>query len=507
MNKNAKGKSSNATQAHAAKSEIPHPKAPWKRFVVLLAVFVLAVVIWFIPPPSGVQPRAWHLLAIFVATIVGIITKPLPMGAIALFGIAATVLSGTLTINQALSGFGNSTIWLIVVAFFISRGFIKTGLGSRIAYLFMAALGKKTLGLSYGLIATDLVLSPAIPSNTARSGGIVFPLVLASAKAYGSEPDDGTARKIGAFLMQAAFQGNVVTSAMFMTAMAANPLAAKLAAGMHIDVSWGAWALAAAVPGVTSLVVIPLILYKVYPPEIKETPGASQFAKQKLAEMGKMHREEWVMLGVFFLLLLLWIFGDQLARIDSATTALFGLSILLITGVLTWKDVLNEQGAWDTLVWFAALVMMASFLNELGLIPWFTKSAQGMVGGINWGIAFPVLGLVYFYSHYLFASQTAHVSSMYAAFLSVSVAVGTPSLLAALVLGFLSNLFSSLTHYGSGPAPVLFGSGYVELGTWWKLGALISIINILIWLIVGGLWWKLLGLWYATAFLLISFSA
>jgi DASS family divalent anion:Na+ symporter len=417
------------------------------------------------------------------------------MGAMALLGIAATALSGTLTINQALSGFGNSTIWLIVVAFFISHGFIKTGLGSRIAYLFMAALGKKTLGLSYGLIATDLVLAPAIPSNTARAGGIVFPLVRASARAFGSNPDDGTAHKIGAFLIQAAFQGNVITSAMFLTAMAANPLAAKLAGQMHINVSWGQWAIAAVVPGLVSLVLIPFLLYKAYPPEIKETPGASELAKQKLLGMGKMRRQEWIMLAVFILLLFLWIFGDQLAKIDSATTALVGLGVLLVTGVLTWKDILEEEGAWDTLVWFAALVMMASFLNELGLIPWFTHAAQGMVGGVNWIIAFLALCLVYFYSHYLFASQTAHVSSMYAAFLSVSVAVGTPPLLAALVLGFVGNLFSSLTHYGSGPAPVLFGSGYVELAAWWKLGALASIINILIWLIVGGLWWKLLGLW------------
>jgi DASS family divalent anion:Na+ symporter len=495
MTNDARGKSSPSTEAPAGKSGSPPPGEELKRLIVLLSVVLLAVILWLIPPPSGVQPRAWHLLAIFVATIVGIITKPFPMGAIALFGIAATALSGTLTISQALSGFGNSTIWLIVVAFFISRGFIKTGLGSRIAYLFMAALGKKTLGLSYGLIATDLVLSPAIHSNTARAGGIVFPLVKASAKAYGSEPDDGTARKIGAFLMQAAFQGNVVTSAMFLTAMAANPLAAKLAAGMHIDVSWGEWALAASVPGLASLVFIPLLLYWIYPPEIKETPGASQLAREKLTQMGKMRRDEWVMLGVFFLLLLLWILGDQLARIDSATTALFGLSVLLIANVLTWKDILREEGAWDTLVWFAALVMMASFLNELGLIPWFTKSAQGMVGGVNWGVAFLILCLLYFYSHYLFASQTAHVSSMYAAFLSVSVAVGTPPLLAALVLGFLSNLFSSLTHYGSGPAPVIFGAGYVELGTWWKLGALTGVINLLIWLVVGGLWWKIIGIW------------
>jgi divalent anion:Na+ symporter, DASS family len=483
-----------SAKIEAVAPETGHPKKKGNRYLSLLAVVALAILIWFVPSPVGVEPRAWHLLAIFIATIVGIILKPFPMGAIAMIGIAATAVTGTLKIDQALSGFGNGTIWLIVVAFFISRGFIKTGLGSRIAFLFMAALGRRTLGLSYGLIATDLVLAPAIPSNTARAGGIVFPLVRASATAFGSEPTDGTAHKIGAFLIQSAFQGNVITSAMFLTAMAANPLAAKLAGQMHIDVSWGEWAIAAIVPGLASLLLIPWILYKIYPPEIKETHGATELAKQKLAEMGPVPREEWIMLAVFLMLLLLWIFGERLG-IDSATTALVGLGVLLITGVLTWKDILAEEKAWDTLVWFAALVMMASFLNELGLIPWVTKGVRGMVGGVNWTIAFPMLCLIYFYSHYLFASQTAHVSSMYGAFLSVSVAVGAPPLLAALVLGFASNLFSSLTNYGSGPAPVLFGSGYVELGTWWRLGALISVINIVIWLILGGLWWKVLGLW------------
>jgi divalent anion:Na+ symporter, DASS family len=483
-----------SAKIEAVAPETGHPKKKGNRYLSLLAVVALAILIWFVPSPVGVEPRAWHLLAIFIATIVGIILKPFPMGAIAMIGIAATAVTGTLKIDQALSGFGNGTIWLIVVAFFISRGFIKTGLGSRIAFLFMAALGRRTLGLSYGLIATDLVLAPAIPSNTARAGGIVFPLVRASATAFGSEPTDGTAHKIGAFLIQSAFQGNVITSAMFLTAMAANPLAAKLAGQMHIDVSWGQWAIAAIVPGLASLLLIPWILYKIYPPEIKETHGATELAKQKLAEMGPVPREEWIMLAVFLMLLLLWIFGERLG-IDSATTALVGLGVLLITGVLTWKDILAEVKAWDTLVWFAALVMMASFLNELGLILWVTKGVQGMVGDVNWTIAFPVLCLVYFYSHYLFASQTAHVSSMYGAFLSVSVAVGAPPLLAALVLGFASNLFGSLTNYGAGPAPVLFGSGYVELGTWWRLGALISVINIVIWLVLGGLWWKVLGLW------------
>lgn len=464
------------------------------KLVPFLVTVAVGVALWFTPAPEGVAPEAWNLFAIFVATIVGLIIKPLPMGAVALIGMMATALTGTLTINETLSGFSNRVIWLIVLAFFIARGFIKTGLGSRIAYLFVRLLGKRTLGLSYGLIATDLVLAPAVPSNTARAGGVVFPILRSLAKAYDSDPEDGTERKIGSFLTIAAFQGTIITSAMFLTAMAANPLAANLAADMGVEITWGGWALAAMVPGLISLAVIPYLLYKIYPPEIKETPGAAEMAKEELARMGPMKRQEWIMLGAFFLLLVLWIFGKQLG-VHSTTAALVGLSLLLLTSVLTWKDVQNETGAWDTLVWFAALVMMATFLNSLGLIPWFSALMGGYVDGVAWLPAFLILSIVYFYSHYFFASNTAHVSAMYAAFLAVAIAVGSPPVLAALVLAFFSNLFSSMTHYGTGPAPVLFGAGYVDIGSWWRIGFLVSIVNIVIWLGIGGLWWKVLGLW------------
>jgi len=469
----------------------PKPGVNW---IWLIVSFAVGVIIWFIPEPEGVDPAAWHLFAIFVATIAGIISKPLPMGAIAIIGLTATVLTGTLTINEALSGFSNSTIWLIVLAFFISRGFIKTGLGARIAYTFMRLLGRKTLGLSYGLLASDLVLAPAIPSNTARGGGILYPIIRSVADAYDSHPDDANARRIGSFLVFTGFQGVVITSAMFLTAMAANPLAVELAAGLGVEITWGLWAVAAIVPGIISLLAVPYLIFKLYPPEVKETPAAAQLAADKLEELGKITRNEWIMAGTFVLLIVLWIFGDKLG-IHSTTTALLGLVVLLVSSVLTWSDVLKERGAWDTLVWFAVLVMMATFLNTLGFIPWFTDTVAGLFEGMNWVIAFLILSLIYFYSHYFFASNTAHVSAMYAPFLAVALAVGTPPLLAALVLAFFSNLMSSMTHYGTGPAPVFFGSGYVELGDWWKYGLIISVVNIIIWLGIGGVWYKIIGLW------------
>jgi DASS family divalent anion:Na+ symporter len=344
------------------------------------------------------------------------------------------------------------------------------------------------------MVATDLVLAPAIPSNTARAGAAVFPILRSVAEAFDSRSGDGTARRVGAFLVKSAFQGNLITSAMFLTAMAANPLAAQLAADQGIEITWVGWATAAFIPGLTSLIVVPAVLYKMYPPQVKRTPEAAELASRRLAEMGGMKLSEWVMLGTFVLLLALWIFGRQL-QVHSTVAALVGLSVLLVSGVLGWKDLLDEKGAWNTFIWLSTLVMMASFLGKLGLVSWFTDTVGGLFGGGNWLAAFPVICLIYFYSHYFFASNTAHISSMYAAFLGVAVAVGAPPLLAALVLGFFSNLFSSMTHYSTGPAPVFFGARYVELADWWKLGAVVSVVNITIWLGIGGIWWKVLRLW------------
>lgn len=445
-------------------------------------------------PPEGVSLNAWQLLSIFVATIVGVITKPLPMGAVSVIGLAVVVLTGTLPFSEAFSGFSNEVVWLIVFAFFVARGFIKTGLGSRISYFFMMLLGKRSLGLAYGVAATDLFMAPAIPSTTARTGGVIFPIVMSISRAFGSEPNSPSSRRMGSFLTKISIQCSCVSSCMFLTSMAANPLIAELAKDAGVTISWGDWALASIVPGLISLLLIPLLIYKIYPPEITETPDAAEFSRKKLKEMGSVKKEEGIMICAFILLLSLWILGPSLS-INAAVTALIGLALLLLTNVLTWDDVRKEEGAWDTLVWFAVLLMMASNLNKLGLTEWFSQWIVQAVQGYSWMTAFGILSVVYFYSHYFFASNLAHVGAMYSSFLVVAIALGTPPTLAALILAFFSSLFGGLTHYACGPAAILFGSGYVPIDKWWKVGAAVSLLNVFIWLGVGSIWWKFLGIW------------
>lgn len=462
--------------------------------------FVVALIIWFIPEPDGVTANAWHLFAIFAATILGIILKAAPMGTMCMMAIAFTALTQVIapgdagkSITKALSGFGDKVIWLIGISFFIARGFIKTGLGNRIAFLFIRIFGKSSLGLAYGLGLADVCLAPAIPSNTARGGGIIYPIMKSMAISFDSVPEKPeTHRKLGSFLTLNSYYMNLIASSMFLTGTASNPMCQKFAANLGINITWMSWAAAGFLPGIVAFFVVPLVLYKLYPPELKKTGDAPKMAAQKLKEMGPISRNEWLMLLAFFILLALWIFGGTLS-VDATTTAFIGLTMLLLTSVLTWEDVKAEKGAWDTIVWFAVLVMMASSLNELGFIGWFSDLIKVKIGGLSWQVAFPVIIVVYFFSHYIFASATAHVAAMYAALLGVGVAVGIPPMLLAMMLGFLGSIYGVLTHYGHGPAPVFFGSGYVELKAWWLRGLEIGIVLLIIYMVVGGLWMKVLG--------------
>ncbi|WP_156478657.1 anion permease [Anaerosporomusa subterranea] len=459
-----------------------------------LIVLAVGAVIWFLPVPAGLKPAAWHLLAIFVATILGFILQPLPIGAIAFLSVTFTALAGVLKPAEALSGFSNGTIWLIVSAFLFAKGFIKTGLGRRIAYMLIRSMGDSTLKLGYTLALSDLIISPATPSNTARAGGILFPIVKSLSAAFDSEPGP-SARRVGAYLIQTAYQGNTITSAMFMTAMAGNPLIALLASKtLNINISWGLWATAAIVPGIISLIVVPYFLYKFYPPEITHTPEAKTLAAKELAQMGAMSLGEKIVASVFVGALVLWS-TSQFTKIDATVVAMLAVSIMMMTKVLEWKDVLDEKGAWDTLIWMGALIGLADYLAKLGFIPWFAKAVSASIVGVPWMQAFIVLLVIYMYAHYGFASLVAHITAMYAAFASVAVAAGAPAYLVALALAFMSNLCMSLTHYAAGPAPIYFGSGYVDQGTWWKLGFMVSVINMIIWVGIGSFWWKVLGLW------------
>lgn len=458
--------------------------------IVIASVAIILV----LPVPAGITEESWHLLAIFTGTIVGSIVRPVPAGAIVFLGIAALAITKTMPTREALAGYADPLVWLVLCAFFMSRGVLKTGLGRRIAYLFIRAIGKNSLGLSYALTSTDALLAGFLPSNSARCGGVIFPIARSLAEAYDSKPGP-TARRLGAFLLVAVYQSDVVACAMFLTGQASNVIIAKLALeSAKVDLSYSTWLLGSSVPGVVSLAFVPWLLFRLFPPEVKKTPDAARIAQEELTKIGPMKRDERMMLAVFVLVAGLWMTGP-LHKIDYAVVALGGVCMLFLTNVLSWDDIIGERGAWDVFLWYGGVVRMAEAIARSGLPEKFAQSAAGLTTGMSWGVALVILMLVYFYAHYGFASITAHITAMFVPFVAVLIAAGAPTMLAAVLLAYYANLSASLTHYGTTTAPIYFGANYVTQKEWWKLGFLVSLGTLTIWSTVGLAWWKVLGWW------------
>ena len=460
-------------------------------FAILLAIYCL--VVYAIPKPASVKPEGWRLFAIFITTVVGSIIEPVPGGALVLLAVTLSSILGGLTLVSALSGYGDPTVWLVMAAFFISRALINTGLARRIALFFVKLFGRSSLGVSYALCLSDAVLAAIIPSNGARSGGVILPIVRSIAELYGSQPG-ATSALLGSFLFTSVYQGICVSTSMFFTGQASNSLAAKIATDSGYPITWSSWFVAGLAPGILSLLVVPWVVMRLNPPDIKRTPAAREFAASELAKLGRLSRHEKILTCVFIGVCGMWV-TSGMTGIDVAIPALLGAVFLIAMGVLPWEDVRGEKAAWDIFIWYGGLVRLGKGLNDTGVTRAFADWVAATFSGTSWVTMFAIALLIYFYAHYAFASITAHVLAMYPPFLAVLAAKGAPLGLVAFAFACFTNLAAGLTHYGTTPAPMFYAHGYVPMATWWRVGAVVSVVNILIWSTVGFAWWKLVGFW------------
>lgn len=454
----------------------------------------IGMVVWWMPHTEAIKPEGWHLLAIFTATIVGCMLRPWPIGTMAFFGIATAVCTKSITMAQALGGYAEANVWLIVSAVFFSRGIVNSGLGKRIAYSLIRRFGTSTLRLAYALACTDLIISPATPSNTARGGGIIYPIVQNISLAFGSKPGDETSRRIGAYLMTTAHTVNTCTVTVFLTACSGNLLITSLGAKLFgYDVSWMEWFMAGSLPGLLCMIIMPYFIYKIYPPEIKETPEAKEMAIRELQELGPMTKAEKYVVVIFSLCIFMWA-TTLWSGLHPTAIAIIGVLACIITGCLSWDQVLQEKTGWDILIWMGTLVGMAGLLGKMGVVKVFASYIAVLIGDMDWVHAAIIISAIFVYSQYFFASGTARITALFSALATILVAMGAPVLYTILMFGLMNSPGCTLTHYSSGVTPIFFGSGYVPQGTWWRVGFYISVLSYILHFGVGSLWMWALGM-------------
>lgn len=484
-------------EGHARHSGAGPSRGAQMRLLRALLPVTLGALLLMVPVPTGLSPAAWHYAALFAAVVVALITEPLPGPVVGILGITiATALrlvaaTPDEALRWALAGFSHPTVWLIFVAFMFGLGYDRTGLGRRIALVLVRTLGRRTLGLGYAVALADLVLAPFTPSNTARTGGTVFPIIKNIPELYASRPGP-TARRIGAYLMWTGFAVSGITSSMFLTANAANLFAVSLMKQTTGQtVGWTDWAVGFLPVGLVLFCTLPAMAYAIYPPELKLSDEVPDWAARELARMGPLARGELAMAAIAALALGMWIFAG--AWLSPTTAALVAFSLMLLTGVLSWRDVLGHTEAWRILVWFATLVTMADGLARTGFLTWFAAHAATGLPRAPVPIMLALFVALFFVAHYLFASLTAHATALLPVFLAAGAEIpGLPARPLALLLCYAIGLMGVLTPYATGPAPIFFGSGYITRAAFWGLGAIFGAFFLLVFLGLGIPWLMLL---------------
>ncbi len=456
------------------------------RILPFAALIAAGCLLWTLPAPLDLRPETWQLFVIFITAIAAILFNLVAIITAAILALALSVLSGVIDPTNAYAGFSESFILLIVAAFLVSHAVHKSGLGKRLSLHIIRRFGHSTLGLGYSVVATDILIAPAFPSNTARSG-VLYPIVYGLAHDCGSKVGDGTHKKAGSYLMMTSMAGLTISSGLWLTAMAVNPVGAEIAAKMGIHITFGSWLMYALLPTLAAFVLIPWFLYRIYPPELKETPNAPAKAEEALHAMGRISRNEWITGGVFLSMLTLWSLSG-IFSIDKAAVAFGGLGILMATRVFGIEDFKSQGEALSTLIWFAILFALSTELAEQGFMNAVAGHFTHYLGGLGWGSVYVLLILIYVLIHYLFVSQSAHLLALFGIFLSIGITAGVPGELMAMMLLFATNFNATITPQGSSCNAIYLSSGYINAREIYLYGGSVTLLNFIVFLSIGTPW-------------------
>jgi DASS family divalent anion:Na+ symporter len=465
------------------------------RFAKIAVLLIVAGIFFSYPVPDGLSVTAWHLFGVFVALILGLILQPYPEPTLLLL-ITTLASMFVLPLREILVGYTDAMLWLTLVAMMIGTGLKKSGLTRRLGLMLISRFGKTTLRIGYILSFVDLLLATSIPASPARTGGLVYPLAEGVIDASSSgNPEDK--RRTGAYFTLLAFVVSMLTGSLFMTGMGPNLINVKLAQDvLGITVSWPLWTMGA-LPGVIGFLLTPYIIYKLCPPATDCMGAVRERARRELGGMGSVSGSEWTAAGIFFTILILWS-TSTVTKIDSTLVAFIGISLMLVTGVLDWNDLAESKDMWSFLIWFGAILGFSAALTKLGFFSWFAGIIKLMLptAGLGEYTILLIVAALAILPHYFFVSYTGYVVAFSPLIFSFVAATDIPRFPAFFILAYLMIISCTLTHYGNALGPFLMEKGYNDKKTWWGAGTLITVLHAVLYLTLGLLYWKFIGLWY-----------
>ncbi|KAJ2900588.1 hypothetical protein IWW38_000465 [Coemansia aciculifera] len=499
------------------------------RFVSALPAILVALAVAHLPTPDGLTTTSMRLLGVFAGVVMALLTADYAMSIVLAVALLVLTLTSSFmctttdgrhiecdrchsayrgksghwheyqcdpiggSFDVAVSGFSNKVAWLVFSAFHIGKAVEKTRFGRRVSLALMTSMGRSTLGIGYAVCLAELALAPFIPSNTARGGGIVYPIVESIIASLDIDSDGGE-NATGGFLVMVASTANLLSSSLFITGMAGNPIVASKATSIFgIEFGFAEWLIGASVPTLLLLFILPPALRLALRPRVNFAQLSRDIRQQHL-EMGQVSSDELKLCGTLLTCLVLWV-GSPYFGIDATVVAYMAIVVLTLLDVLSWDDIIKNYRAWDTFFWLASFITLAEQLSALGVTDWIGNSLSRSLHESSPLACTLTLAMAYFFSMYLFSSISSHVVAFAGPFFAAGNILGCPPKLLTILVALFSSMAGVLTPFSTGSVAIYASRGYISQPRWFMLGLLSAVVIIGVTLSVGMLWWKFLG-WY-----------
>ncbi|CAO3632689.1 unnamed protein product [Cunninghamella echinulata] len=517
-----------------------HKQTKWQKLlqspiISLLPSIFLTIILWFgISPSDDLSETAIHLLAIFIGCIFALMTTSYNISVLVITSLIVLSLTQSFQCTDhltgesiecrlcgtspssssveevyhcngseeafahSLEGFSSTVVWLIFAAFHLGKAVEITQLGKRLSLWMIQSFGKSIFGLGFSVVFSEILLAPFVPSNTARGGGIIMPIVNSMSKTLGSTPDHRP--EIGAFLMLLGSHSNLLSASMFLTGMASNPLALAKANELFPDMTFTfmTWITGSIIPALVCALCLPLIMSKLVFSKSNSSKNqlntqVVEHSKTQLQDMGPMSIKEKQLCFVLLGCLTLWVTSGY-TKLDSTLVALSGIVVLLHMETITWKDVSTNTTAWDTLFWLGGFITIAQHLSKAGASAFLGQHISSAITDLGLS-PIPCLAIAYFLTTFLFSSLSAHTVAFISTFLEAGKVLGANPIILTALLSYFGALGGCFTNFSTGTTAMYFAHGYVSRSKWFSIGFCVGLFYIIVYFTIGMAWFKLLG-WY-----------
>ena len=462
-----------------------------KKLGVPLAILVPLLII-IAGKPAGLSAAGHMALALFSGTFVLYLTEAIPLPITGLAIIPASVLMGITNIKGAMSGFGASSVYLMLGAFILAAAMVKSRFAERITYHIMNIVGDSAKSILIGVTLANIILAFLVPSTTARTA-ILLPVCLSIIQVYGVEGSSNFAKGL---LLVLTFTNSTIAAGI-LTASVPNPITVSFIAKAGGDaISYLDWFVYGFPPALLMTIITCYYVHRVYKPEVESIPNGKEFVKEKLAELGPVSPNEKRAILVFTLVVFLWITG-QWTNLDTTVACLAGTTLLFLPGLgfLTWSDA-GKSISWNVLMLTGGGLTLGELLVTTGAAKWLAVTIFHSLGlgELSVVAVLIIVMLIVQYLHIVFVATTPMATGLIPIIISIAEVVNLNPAVLALPAGMIIAGYPLLMFYNTSPNILVYGTNQLSVGDFPRVGFALCGIACVVYAICAMTYWRWLGL-------------